>query len=105
MRATSGPGSGPSFMRSASVEPSTISITMKASTRSATTSSPTSKSVTRPGWLRPASMRTSPSWRSTSPGSAESVAKTLTATSRPSVSSAARYTVAMPPRPSSPLMR
>ena len=64
-------------------------------------STPESNTVTSRGWLSRAACRASRSNRARKPASAAYCGlSTLTATSRPSTSSLARHTVAMPPVPS-----
>src|SRR5579859_2196054 len=63
---------------------------------------PESKTVTILGWLSEATCLASRTNRARNPGSAANCGlSTLIATSRPSTSSLARYTTAMPPAPSS----
>ena len=98
MATASSGGSTPASSRiRRSVRPATNSITMNG----VVPSTPQSKTVTRRGWLRAATWRASRSNLARKAGSAANCGlRTLTATSRPSTSSLARHTVAMPPVPS-----
>ncbi len=97
MRTASPSGSGPAWSRTCRrVGPTTSSITMNAEVPS----TPESNTVTSRGWLSRAACRASRSNRARNPGSAAYCGlSTLTATSRPSTSSLARHTIAMPPVP------
>ena len=91
-------GIGPSrWSRSASVSPSTSSVTMKW----VPSSDPLSNTATTFGWLNPAAARASRRNRSTNSRSrSNGGAKTLIATWRPSCRSSPWWTRAIPPWPS-----
>lgn len=101
MSACSGPGASALTSRSRMVRPSTSSITMYGTVLGPTRSSPESYTATTAWWLSPATDCASRVKRALDTGSsARSARSSFTATVRPSRTSSAAKTSAMPPRPS-----